>query len=52
VFDMITNRLTSSNRQKLVYMADQSKLLSQHVQPIHYLSQSWLVGRLLSLSVV
>jgi hypothetical protein len=24
---------------------DQSKLISRHVQPTHYLSQLWLVGR-------
>ena len=32
-------------------MADQSKLISQHVQSIHYLSQSWLVGRFLTFPV-
>ena len=32
-------------------MADQSKLLSQHVQAIHHLSQSWLAGRFLTFSM-
>ena len=29
-------------------MPNQSKLLSQHAQPTHYLSQSWLLGRVWS----
>jgi hypothetical protein len=32
-------------------MADQYKLISWHVQPIHYLSQSWLAGRFLTFSM-
>jgi hypothetical protein len=32
-------------------MADQSELISRHVQPTHYLSQWWLAERLLALSV-
>jgi hypothetical protein len=33
-------------------MADQSERIFRHVQPTHYLSQSWLAGRFLSFSVV
>jgi hypothetical protein len=32
-------------------MANQSELISRHVQPTHNLSQSWLAGRLLTFSV-
>ena len=36
---------------EVCYMADQSKLISRHVQPTHYLSQSWLAEKLLAFSV-
>ena len=33
------------------YMAEQSEIISRHVQPLHYLSQSWLALRFLYFSV-